>query len=267
MAKIIFVYMKKIFIKAIKEKEVKIHSELRNFAFLIGKDFIDLYFLYKGKKLNLKKSLKSNNLTIFVFDLKSKKNENNKIIQNNFICPECENLSIVDYNNNKFTIEKCTNKHKLSNLSLDIFIYLQNIEKMETNELIKCCECKNNKNYYNKFYICSCNKYICPLCQEKHKEKNNSHKIIEYYKRFSYCINHHQTFKSYCHSCKINICIFCEREKHNNHKIELYKEKYPTEKYLNELKIELNYSDIKKKEYSKEIEILKEKFNNFINYN
>ena len=70
----------------------------------------------------------------------------NKNIKN-IICPECENLSIINYNDSKISIEKCVNNHKISDLSLESFLYLQYYNDKSK---MKCIECENKTAYYIK---------------------------------------------------------------------------------------------------------------------
>ena len=206
----------------IKNKDILISKELMNYASILNKTINQLYFIYNGKYLSInnKKRIidfKKKNIIIFVFDL-----ENNKIKENekitSIICPECENIAIANSYDLKLSIENCVNNHKITDLSVDTFLYLQNYKSE-----IKCIECKNNIIYYNIFYICSCKNLICPLCQKLHKDKNKKHNLIEYKNRFNYCQEHNKEFKSYCQDCNINLCNSCQEERHNNHKIIIQK--------------------------------------------
>ena len=74
------------------------------------------------------------------------------------ICPECNNLSIINNNNNNISLKCLKNNHIFTDISLKCFNDIQYIDE----SLINCQKYGNNKCYYNKFYICS--KYTCPLC-------------------------------------------------------------------------------------------------------
>ena len=158
------------------------------FSSIINIHYNQLLFLYKGKNLilnNMKKvnELKDNNIIILVYNLKMKKiNKNNKELKE-IICPECNNLAIINSNDGKISLDCLKNNHKFIDISLNCFNDSQYIDE----SLINCQKCENNNCYYNKFYICSNNKYICPLCL---KENINEYKIIDYEYRFNYCINH-----------------------------------------------------------------------------
>ena len=92
------------------------------------------------------------------------------------------------------------NHHQLIDISLNCFNEIKYIDE----SLINCQKCENNKCYYNNFYICSNNQYICPLYL-----KDNEY-------RFNYCINHSLNYISYCNNCNSNLCEKCEEE-HKNH--------------------------------------------------
>ena len=116
-------------------------------------------------------------------------------------------------------------------------------------------------SFYNeKFYICSCNKYICPLCINKH---NKGHKNIEYQKRFYFCQKHCLKYKSYCNKCNSNLCSLCEND-HKKHEIILYKSKKPTDKKVNEINYDLKEFIQKLEDYKKEVQKLNEIFSDFI---
>ena len=155
---------------------------------------------------------KNNNIIISAFNKEKNKNNNDYIT-----CPICHNLSYLNINkdNYRISLDNCVNNYLSTDLSIDEFIENQNDDK------IKCDICNNNKYLYNNnFYICSCGKFICKLCLEKHNIKN--HNIIEYNKRYNICNNHEIEFISYCKDCKKNLCEKCEGE-HKKHRIILYK--------------------------------------------
>ena len=74
------------------------------------------------------------------------------------------------------------------------------------------------------FYLCGiCNIYLCPLCSSIH---NKLHKLIEFDNKNYICNKHNEQFISYCET-KYNLCLQCELEHNNNHKIISYKSIYP----------------------------------------
>ena len=257
MPKIKFIYMKNISEIEYKEKDLSIQNLLIKYSSIIDKHFNELFFFYKGKKLILNKNkkvneLKDKNIIIFVYNWKIKKNNNNKEFEE-IICPECNNLAIINTNNNKISFNCLKNNHKFIDISLNYFKDIQYIDE----SLIYCQKCGNNKCYYNKFYICSNNKNICPLCLNKN---NNEYNILDYEYRFNYCINHSLNYKSFCHTCNINLCEKCEEE-HMVHKIKNYKEIKPNNKKINDIK--KDEENIYK--YKEELKRINEYFNDYIN--
>ena len=261
MSKFTFIYMNNIYKITIKNKE-ELTEELIKYARAIGKYRTKLYFLYKGKPLTFEKKQYifdyKKTYIIFVYDLEIKTEKNEEI--ENVLCPECGNLaSIIINNDNKISIQNCKNKHKISNLTIDTFLFLQ--LNYNSNKYVECNICNNKKSYYNNFYVCSCGETICPLCKVEHN--NNNHNIIDYNKRFLICKKHYKPFLSYCQSCYLNICSTCEAENHNSHKIKNLKEIQKNEKTLNEMQKEINDFKIKNNDYINEITKLN--FNDFIN--
>ena len=155
-------------------------------------------------------------MNILVYD----KNENN-ITQNerivkskDIICPKFGEICLINFKDYNVILNNCKNNHK-NIISLNGFDNTQNINEND----IKCNICNSvskGESYNNKFYICgTCNKNICPLCQQKH---NNEHIIIEYDKKNYLIQKHNENLVSYCAQCKMNLFMLCELE-HNNHKI------------------------------------------------
>ena len=266
MVNIKFIYGYKIFQMIVEDKPILIKNVLLKFTSIIFKDINDLYFYYKGKELSYKnnekilnlKNLKNKDIIINVINLiKVKKNKK----LNQIICPECKEMAILNYEEDNIIINKCINNHNNKYYIGDIFMKDQYI-----NEL-KCDICNNDKYLYNdNFYLCSCNKYICPLCINNH----NAHNMIKYNDRFYKCNIHNKNYIIYCNNCNKNLCEKCEEEHNKKHKKIFYKEKKPNEKKMIELIKE--YEDIKLKinKYKYWIKILNNLYtknmNNFINY-
>ena len=265
MSSLTFIYMKNEYIINIKDQQTLITEVLLNYSKILKKNINQLYFVYNGKQLSFNnnktiKEFKKNNIKIFIFNLEKKENKNNEKL-NQIICPECENLAVAKIIEGKISIEKCIYNHKISNLSVDLFIKLQNLKKQ-----IECLKCKLNTDYYENFYLCSCNEIFCQLCKNEHLENNISHYMIEYNKRFYYCIEHKKEYKSFCDNCKINMCSECE-EKHEKHKnkIIIFKKIKPTEKILNEMTNEIYDFNKKISHNIKELDSFDKKVNNYIN--
>ena len=221
-----FIYGYKIFEIIVEDKPILIKNVLLKFASIIFKDINDLYFYYKGKELSYKnndkilflKNIKNKDIIINVINLiKVKKNKK----LNQIICPECKKMAILNFEEDKIIINKCINNHNNKYYIGDEFMKEQYI-----NEL-KCEICNNDKYLYNdNFYLCSCNKYICPLFISNH----NYHNKIKYNERFYKCNIHIKNYIIYCNNCKKNLCEKCEEEHNKKHKKIFYKEKKPNEK-------------------------------------
>ena len=54
---------------------------------------------------------------------------------------------------------------------------------------------------------------LCPLCKLNH---DTNHSIINYDKKNYVCPGHNCFYIKYCHQCKKNICMHCEKN-HKNH--------------------------------------------------
>ena len=132
------------------------------------------------------------------------------------ICPECETSAVIDIkeeeNDNlpdiKLNIKNCDNFHYLKNIK---FNYYTNFDD-------KCNICHVRKIQLtppeNKLYLCSCGIILCPECKEKHNDQG--HNKINFEDKNYYCINHNDTFSSYCVDCNANIC-YCCKYSHINH--------------------------------------------------
>ena len=53
------------------------------------------------------------------------------------------------------------------------------------------------------------------MCKSSH---NKTHKIINYDNKNYICENHNEVYSLYCNKCKMNLCMYCEKE-HNNHEV------------------------------------------------
>ena len=202
----------------------------------------DHYFISNGKKISLKslkekpmKAIEFSGKKIFVFNLNTIKDKNDWKLEN-ILCPECQNLAFIIYNNETITLD-CKACNKKSNYSLNEFMDLQ----FEISNFI-CDDCKSINNFYdtrNKSYICyNCDKKLCDGCHFKHKY--NSHNVIEYRYKYDYCVKHSNIFESYCNTCNCNICREEEKTIHQNHSIIIIKEK--SQKYK-----EKEYDKVKNK--------------------
>ena len=259
MVKLIFLYLKNKYEFEINNKNILISDILNKYESINNQEFL---FLYKG--INLKtnsklrlKDLKNDKVKIFAFNLENLKQ--NKEIDNIILCPICLGDSTININSLEISLSNCPNNHNIINFPLKEFMELQLLEEKI---IIKCDICGNYKKHYKEFYICSCNKNICPLCIKLHQNNDlKIHNIINYNDRFYKCKIHNKKFILYCKTCKINICEICE-ENHFNHKILFYKQLISDENKINEIRNDIKDFSVKIKENFNQI---KEILNRFVN--
>ena len=152
MPKVKFLYGKIAFDLEYKDIDIN-ENAINKFIKIIGVK--DLLFLYKGKNILenediLNKIKNKNNIIITVI----KKNKIKSDI-GNIICPECQELTFLNINeDNIIKLDNCINNHK-NEYSINEFIENEEIKENE----IKCNICNNSKSLYNNnFYICTCKK-------------------------------------------------------------------------------------------------------------
>ena len=237
--------MPKYIFKFIYEKnsyDIPIKSGLLNEAIyeyfsILKSDTSNLYFLCNGKEINLSNTnsytdfkINTNRkyLPIFVFNIKRRE----KLVNENTIyCPKCSNVAMIEFINNKISINNCINHHSTNDLTFYDFIENQKFSEKK----IICNLCYNNKSMYSKFYSCLCGILLCPLCSAKHNTDDKKHAIISYESRSFLCNAHIENFTSYCKNCKKNLCSICEVE-HIHHQTFLYKLKMPNKGQIIEIK-------------------------------
>ena len=176
----------------------KIEDIINKFSNKIGKKKEQLYFLYNGQILqensNFKtqaneNDIKRNKMTVLVNEnLEENSDEElDSLIKSKYIiCPECKESARILFNDYKFEIYECKNRHKMNNIYIQNFKNSQHINESK----IKCNDCneKNKSNSYeNAFYICyNCKQNLCPLCKSKH---NKTHNIIDMTIKILHAIN------------------------------------------------------------------------------
>jgi len=261
MSTITFVYMRRKYQKIIENSETLLSEMIEELSTTLQISLDNLYCIYLGKSLNnIKKKIsdfKSMNLLIFIFNLKNIEVKKDDQL-NNLLCPSCENLVSMFINEGgKITLKHCCNKHKLKGLSISSVINLQTSIKGKGSY---CSNCNNNLNYYNFYYICSCDNFICPLCMDEHKEKNKDHCQILNNKKYLICEKHNIPFYSFCKQCNRNLCNTCSNDhKGHNKNIITFKEIIQTIK-INELKNDIQkFKNIVDK-YKKDLSKIREKY-------
>ena len=214
---------------------------LQKYLQKIKKDRNDIYFLYNGDKINEELKLKEINnkdkeIEILVHNIDTTiiEDEEELKLSKDIICPECKEISLINFDDYKIILNKCKNGHNIENILLDEFNNLQKINEAK----IKCDQCGNNKKeiYNNRLFKCfSCNLNLCPLCKSsKHKD----HIIIDYELKDYFCNMHGERYISYCKKCNKNLCDLCERD-HNGHNYDSLN-KLIIDNNTNELKIKID---------------------------
>ena len=235
------------------------------YSIKIDENIQNLFFLYKGQNIDKNKKLneylKNEKLiTILVDEINNSFIKEKKLKHLNYvICPKCNGISIINFDEYKVKINKCEHDHSL-NISLKEIKDLLNIDESK----ILCKKCSKNKSEiaYNKFNYCgNCNCYFCPLCASQH---NKEHKTIDYDMKNYNCFTHGERFISFCNNCIKNLCDLCELSHNENHDIISFKKiiqkENITKNNINQLKLKI---DNFKNETNKEINKLKEIMNDF----
>ena len=172
-----------------------------------------------------------NKMNIIVLENKLESDLEKKVIikSKNIICPECKENIKMEIKNFKINLYECQNGHKMENILLNEFEYLQNKDLNSR----KCDIC--NKINNDNFYKClTCNNNIYPLCTSNHCK---NHKIINYDDKYYLCKKHNEKYITYCDNCKINLCALCEP--HKSHNKITYSDVLPNKEELFEKKKEL----------------------------
>ena len=172
---------------------------IKTFITKVNQKKKDLYFLYKGEKLNELSYNKTFNQIANEFD-RNRKKMNIMVISRKskyIICPLCQENIRISINNFKISLYECKNGHKYDNISFEDFEKTQKIDESK----IKCNKCSKSKNesFQNEFYIClTCKQNLCPLCRNNHED---SHNIIGYKKKDFICLIHFDYYTHYCNDC------------------------------------------------------------------
>ena len=273
------------------DKKTLVKDILGAFALKVEKNIEDFNFLYSGEKISINSIQKLSDLNdkdeLINISVYQKNDSNlkatNIIMPNNLnfkeskhiICPKCKFMSEIDINNFKITLKNCNNNHSMPGLFMNDFVNTQFFHESK----IKCKFChksenelladENTKNH--KLLLCACGTIVCQGCYEKHNEeskkgdKNKQHTTVEYKNKDYFCIDHNIIYSGYCHKCKKNICDKCEKDKHNKHRIDLFKKISPKDVFIQKIK-SINEELISKvTQFNKELKELTDLFNNISN--
>ena len=143
------------------------------------------------------------------------------------------------------------------------FPYTQNIDLKKINCNI-CNQRNKHESFNNEFFTCfTCAKNLCPMCKSIHEK---DHLIINYDKKNSVCEIHFESYNSYCKTCKINLCMKCEKE-HFNHEKKNYGRILPdidkNKKRIKELEESIKHLNANIDEIIERLKSYKENINNY----
>ena len=223
-----------------------------------------IYCLYAGKILDeeilseniLKSKSKDDKIVILVYPLSKQTIIKEQTVKpSNIICPKCQDIAMIKIKDYKIEIN-CKNYH-YNNIFLKDFYSCQKID--ESKIICNSCKKQNKANTYNnEFFIClQCNINLCPLCKSSH---NSNHSIIKYDQKNYMCLEHEDTFSSYCNQCKKNLCTACEN-KHYGHEIISLGKLFPDK---NELKRQNETFKVNLDKLKENVKNLVDILNNFI---
>ncbi len=179
----------------------------------------NVYFMYLSTKLDNNSNqrigdffVNTNDIKILVFDSKSETNhsEEQKLKESkDFICPLCKNTANIHFNGYNISVNNCSEKHNLTDLSIDKLIGTQLIDENK----ISCSRCSESKVNSIRFYYCNdCGKNLCSSCLSKHYYKHN---IVNYNEKNFFCKEHGEKFVDYCDTCEENLCMLCTNSHFN----------------------------------------------------
>ena len=143
---LVFIYQGNI-IKIQSTRNEYMKDIFKRYANKIIKDTNNVYFMCNGSKINEESKLedinnKDNEISILVYDINNKKNENKEEKQNSdIICPECGEICSIYISDYKIILNKCIKKHSVENILLDEYNDFQKKTKLN----IVCSKCNKNK--------------------------------------------------------------------------------------------------------------------------
>ncbi len=239
------------------EKMINIYEK---YAKEIKVDLNNLYFLYNGSMITKEKELKTiinrnqNIINIIVCELDNDEENEIKLIQSkDIICPICNEICLINFNDYRITFSDCKNGQRFTKIMLDEFFDFQKIDESK----IICDNCdgedktKKSEVNNNLFYkCCTCNINLCPLCKNKHeKNYDKKHLIINYDIKNYLCNEHGERYIFHCKECNKDLCDNCRYDDNHYssyHKISfLYELAKKKENKMNQLRIKID--DLTKK--------------------
>ena len=183
------------------EQDEKMINIYEKYAKEIKVDLNNLYFLYNGSMITKEKELKTiinrnqNIINIIVCELDNDEENEIKLIQSkDIICPICNEICLINFNDYRITFSDCKNGQRFTKIMLDEFFDFQKIDESK----IICDNCdgedktKKSEVNNNLFYKCyTCNINLCPLCKNKHEKNYDKKHLIINYDIKNYLCNEH----------------------------------------------------------------------------
>ena len=203
------------------QNEEKVNDAINRFIQKIDTDINSIYFIYGGsvvnKELTIDELIKSsdkneNKINLLVFNKEEEKENldsiNEGLVKSKIIiCPKCHENCLIKIKDYKISLYGCKNNDTTENILLEEFDKTQNINNLEIICNNSSCNTNRNSTYKNQFFKClTCNINLCPLCNSNH---NKTYAIIDYVQKSYKCNIHNDSFFSYCHECRLNLCLLC----------------------------------------------------------
>lgn len=150
------------------------------------------------------------------------------------LCPFCKSLSVLKIDGYKIITDNCIQGHTSSN-NLSFMDFNKSQFYDESSILCSLCGKSKMDTFANKFHLCSCGMFLCPMCENNHQQPG--HSSIDFDEKDYFCISHGERFISYCNDCHMNLCYRCETEHYQEHKNRtIFSNINPSIEYINEMK-------------------------------
>ena len=230
-------------------------------------DPVNTFFISNGKQIKPEQTIESQinknnkeekNLKVMVYHIKERNSKEKILIQSkDIICPICNELSRIKFDNFKITLYCCNNnKHSTKNIKIKDFPNTQKINLCK----IFCNQCKINNmgnSSNNEFYKClTCNSNLCLNCKKNH---SSNHVLVNYEIKDYLCQKHYDFISNYCLTCNMNICSLCKKQ-HKEHNIislnDIDRNIFETKNSLLEIKSEIKTFNSKIKEIIQKLDKL-----------
>ena len=166
---------------------------IKKFERKINKNFNNIKYYFKGKKIELdkvsrlKELIENENQIILIgisfketLKNKYKKYYKKKIIKSNVICPKClaeyelNNNCLINFEDYKILLSDCIKGHKISDILIEEFDQKKFIINNDNDKNYKC---NIHQNEIFCSYCLNCKENLCFICENNHNHKKD---IISY---------------------------------------------------------------------------------------